>query len=99
MQTIVERVKVHTPVITPVGERLTGREAILAVLARAADDKEFLAKLAENPTEALNGYYTLTHEELAALISGDIKRIESWVGKLDKRHATWLWCRLSQEKW
>jgi len=80
-------------------ERLKGREAILAVLARAADDNQFLAQLADNPTEALSGYYTLTQEEVAALVSGDIKRIESWVGKLDKRHATWLWCRLSQEKW
>jgi len=80
-------------------ERLKGREAILAVLARAADDSQFLARLADNPNEALTEYYTLTHEELAALASGDIKKIESWVGKLDKRHATWLWCRLSQEKW
>ena len=80
-------------------EKLKGREAILAVLARAADDSQFLAQLADNPSEALNEYYTLTQEELAALASGDIKKIESWVGKLDKRHATWLWCRLSQEKW
>ncbi len=80
-------------------EKLKGREAILAVLARAADDTEFLARLANNPAEALTEYYTLTQEELAALSSGDIKKIESWLGKLDKRHATWLWCRLSQEKW
>lgn len=80
-------------------ERLEGREAILAILARAADDSEFLAQLADNPSKALNDYYTLTQEELAALASGDIKKIESWVGKLDKRHSTWLWCRLSQEKW
>ena len=80
-------------------EKVKGREAILAVLARAADDSHFLARLADNPAEALTEYYTLTQEELAALASGDIRKIESWVGKLDKRHATWLWCRLSQEKW
>jgi hypothetical protein len=80
-------------------EQLKGREAILAILARAADDKEFLAQLADNPSEALALYYTLTQEELAALASGDIKKIEKWVGKLDPRHATWLWARLSQEKW
>jgi len=80
-------------------EKVKGREAILAVLARVADDSHFLARLADDPGEALSEYYTLTHEELAALISGDIKKIESWVGKLDERHATWLWCRLSQEKW
>ena len=77
----------------------TNKEVILEVLARAADDSEFLAQLADNPGEALAEYYTLTQEELAALASGDIKKIEHWVGKLDKRHATWLWCRLSQEKW
>jgi len=80
-------------------EKLERKEAILAVLARAADDSQFLARLAENPSEALSEYYTLTQEELAALISGDIRKIESWLGKLDKRHATWLWCQLSQEKW
>jgi len=80
-------------------EKLKGRGTILAVLGRAADDSKFLARLADNPAEALTEYYTLTQEELAALVSGDIKKIESWVGKLDKRHATWLWCRLSQEKW
>jgi len=80
-------------------EKLKGRETILAVLARAADDSQFLARLADNPGEALSEYYTLTQEEVAALVSGDIKKIESWLGKLDQRHATWLWCRLSQEKW
>jgi len=80
-------------------ERLRRREAILEVLAKAADDTEFLSQLADNPREALKAYYTLTAEEMAALASGDIKKIESWVGKLDRRLATWLWCRLSQEKW
>ena len=85
--------------IKPTKKELTGKEAILAVLARAADESAFLARLAEDPSEALSEYYTLTKEELAALASGDIRKIESWCGKLDKRHATWLWCRLSQEKW
>jgi hypothetical protein len=94
VQATMEKTKAVTP-----DERVNGREAILAVLARAADDSKFLAQLADNPHEALSGYYMLTSEELAALASGDIKKIESWVGKLDQRHATWLWCRLSQEKW
>jgi hypothetical protein len=80
-------------------EKLKGKEAILTILARAADDHDFLGRLADNPGETLSEYYTLTQEELAALASGDIQRIEEWVGKLDKRHATWLWSRLSQEKW
>ena len=94
VQATVEKLQTITP-----EKKLAGREAILAALARAADDSDFLAQLAENPYETLNEYYTLTQEELAALASGDIKKIESWLGKLDRRHATWLWCRLSQEKW
>jgi len=94
MQTIVKKAK---PVAKE--KRLRGRKAILAALARAADDSKFLARLAENPYETLTEYCSFTQEELAALVSGDIKKIEGWVGKLDKRHATWLWCRLSQEKW
>ena len=79
--------------------RLQRQERILAVLGRAADDSQFLARLADDPAKALREYYTLTPEEIAALASGDIKKIEGWLGKLDQRHATWLWCRLSQEKW
>ncbi len=92
-------VRSRTKKTEPITDDEKRKVRILAVLARAADDSEFLARLAENPSEALNEYYTLTQEELAALISGDIKKIESWLGKLDKRHSTWLWCRLSQEKW
>lgn len=76
----------------------SGKEAILAVLAKAADDHKFLARLAENPSKVLQEY-NLTSEQKAALASGDLRRIESWVGKLDKRLSTWIWCRLQQEKW
>jgi hypothetical protein len=81
------------------GEVVLERGALLAVLKRAATESEFLARLAKDPHEALKEYYSLTSEERAALASGDIRKIESWVGKLDKELATWLWCRLSQEKW
>jgi hypothetical protein len=74
------------------------KETILAILAKAADDSKFLSRLAENPAKVLKEY-ELSPEERAALASGDIRRIESWVGKLDKRLSTWIWCRLSQEKW
>jgi hypothetical protein len=75
------------------------RQELLAVLKRAATDSEFLARLSTNPQAALKEYEVLTAEERAALASGDIRRIEAWVGKLDKELSTWLWCRLSQEKW
>ena len=76
----------------------SGKEVILEVLSRAADDHKFLARLAENPSKVLQEY-DLTSEEKAALASGDLRRIESWVGKLDKRLRTWILCRLQQEKW
>src|SRR4030043_684414 len=80
-------------------EGLTGRWAVLSVLARAADEPEFMASLADNSHKALKEYYTLTQEEKAALASGDIQKIERWVGTVDKRLSTWLLYRLSQEKW
>jgi DNA-binding NtrC family response regulator len=76
-----------------------GIAAMLKVLERAAEDSPFLARLSESPEEALAEYPDLTREEKEVLIDGDIGKIESWVGKLDPRTATWLWCRLSQEKW
>ena len=100
-QVMPERTKQTIYIPTP-KETLKGKEAILSVLAKAAEDSEFLAQLADNPSKALAKYaeyYTLTKEEVAALVSGDIKKVESWCGKLDKKHATWLWCRLQQEKW
>ena len=80
-------------------ETVSRRDDLLSVLKRAATESAFLARLAENPQEAMKEYYSLTAEERAALASGDIRKIESWVGKLDNKLATWLWCRLSQEKW
>jgi len=73
-------------------------KAILAVLSRAKDDGRFLAKLAENPGEALRGF-DLTSEERAALLSGDIKWVESKLGALDGTLRSWLTSRLAQEKW
>lgn len=94
---IEEKVERRKPIIIP--EVLKGKELILSILARAANEKEFMAQMAADPGEALDEYYTLTTEEKAALISGDIKKVEGWVGKLDSHLATWLWARLSQEKW
>ena len=92
-------VEISLPAMAGEEAKKKSSQVILEVLARAADDSQFLAQLADNSAKALSEYYTLSQEEVAALVSGDIKKIESWLGKLDKRHATWLWCRLSQEKW
>ena len=93
-----EKDLIHHAIVPKKEKAASGKEAILAVLARAADDHKFLARLAEDPAKVLKEY-NLTSEERAALASGDLRRIESWVGKLDKRLSTWIWCRLQQEKW
>jgi hypothetical protein len=89
---------VGTPAVVQ-DKYLTGNLAILSVLARAADEPEFMARLADDTESALKEYYTLTREQKTALASGDIEKIETWLGKLDKRLASWLWSRLCQEKW
>jgi formate transporter len=75
-----------------------GGRVLLGVLSKAANDTDFLAKLSENSTEALK-QFDLTSEEKAALASGDIRWIESKLGKLEEPLRTWLNARLSQEKW
>jgi hypothetical protein len=60
--------------------RLKRKMRILTILARSVDDSEFLI---------------LTREEMAALVRGDIGKIESWLDKLDKRHPIRLWHQLS----
>jgi formate/nitrite transporter len=76
----------------------TETKALISVLARARDDNKFLAKLADNPNQALKAY-NLTSEAKAALESGDIHWLESRVGTLDEPLRTWLTSRLTQEKW
>ena len=78
--------------------KVSAVKAVLAVLDRATQDNAFLARLAESPAEALKEY-DLTPEEKIAIASGDIRKIESWVGKLDERLKKWLIARLAQEKW
>lgn len=78
--------------------KVSAVKAVLSVLDRATQDNAFFARLAENPAEALKEY-DLTAEEKTAIASGDIRKIESWVGKLDERLKKWLIARLAQEKW
>jgi predicted molibdopterin-dependent oxidoreductase YjgC len=78
--------------------KVSAVKAVLSVLDRATQDNAFFARLAENPAKALKEY-DLTAEEKMAIASGDIRKIESWVGKLDERLKKWLIARLQQEKW
>jgi hypothetical protein len=73
-----------------------GRDTLRRVLERAALEPEFLTRLADDPANALSEYGALTWQERAAVASGDVRRIEGWLGKLDQRLSTWLTCRLQQ---
>jgi hypothetical protein len=68
--------------------KLEKRKAILAALTRVSGENE----PADPPPaeEDPNDYYTLTPEEMEALVTGNLAKIESWVSNLDQRHATWL---------
>jgi predicted molibdopterin-dependent oxidoreductase YjgC len=78
--------------------KVTAVRAVLSVLDRAAQDNEFFARLAADPVETLKEY-NLTAEEKAAILSGDVRKIEKWAGKLDERLKKWLIARLQQESW
>ena len=66
------------------------RKAILAALVKAGGETPSSDDGAATPDEENNSYYTLTRDEVAALVNGNIEKIESWVSSLDRRHATWL---------
>jgi DNA-binding response OmpR family regulator len=78
--------------------RVIHKDAILAVLDRAAEESAFIEDLTENGSEALHEY-NLAPDEEAALISGDVAWLEKHVGKLDDKLNTWVECRLQQERW
>jgi hypothetical protein len=68
--------------------KLEQRKAILAALARVSSEEPATASASAGDE---NGdYYTLTREEISALLSGNLEKIEHWVSNLDRRHATWL---------
>jgi hypothetical protein len=77
---------------------LEKRQAILAALARATADSPSSNGPDREPDDEIKGYYTLTLEEMTALVNGDMEKIESWVSNLDRRHATWLLRCLIKER-
>jgi hypothetical protein len=72
------------------------REAILAALAKVSSDVSPSSGRPE-PAGDENDYYTLTSEEVAALLSGNLEKIETWMSNLDQRHATWLLRRIIKQ--
>jgi hypothetical protein len=69
---------------------LEKRQAILGALARAMTDSPSSEMMENNLDDEVQGYYTLTLGEMAALVNGDMEKIENWVSHLDRPHATWL---------
>ena len=80
-------------------ERLEKRKAILAALAKASEDSELLEGNADLLAGEPNDYYTLSHDEIEALVTGDMEKIESWVSNMDRTHATRLLRWLIKERW
>lgn len=66
------------------------RNAILAALAKAGGEASSFGERAVEAAVESNGYYTMSREEAAALVNGNIEKIENWVSSLDRNHATSL---------
>ncbi len=80
-------------------ERREKRKAILDALVQATEDGMPSADMTDEEGNETDGYYTLTSEEMDALVNGNMDKIESWVSSLDKRHATRLLRWLIKENW
>jgi hypothetical protein len=74
------------------------KQAVLDVLERAARDIHFIGQLTDEGSKALEGY-SLTREEAAALLSGDLRWLQAYIGKFNGVLSTWPDCRLQQESW
>jgi predicted molibdopterin-dependent oxidoreductase YjgC len=70
---------------------------MVSVLYRASQDSAFMSQIARDPAAALQGY-NLNDEEKAAVISGEVRKIEPLAGKLDERLKIWLMARQAQKK-
>lgn len=66
------------------------RNALLTALTKARGDINFSDEKSEETDRENDCYYILTKEQVEALVSGNMEKIESWVSNLDRRHATWL---------
>ena len=66
------------------------RNALLAALTKARGDINPPDEKSDETDRENDCYYTLSKEQVEALVSGNMEKIESWVSNLDRRHATWL---------
>jgi hypothetical protein len=80
-------------------EKQEKRQAILAALAKASDGSDIFGKPPVQIPGQPQDYYTLSREEMDALVNGDMAKIEAWVGNMDKNHAARLLHWLIKERW
>lgn len=84
--------------IQPEKQTISHREEIIKVLEMASADDQFRQKIIQNGADALDDFH-LTPSEKLALITGDVKWIESEMGPLKAHQKEWLEGRLSAEVW
>ena len=84
--------------LEPEEQAIVHKDVLLAVLERAATDKEFFTDLMEQAVDALDSY-ELTGPEKLALLTGDITWIEEQIGPLTREQRRWLDLRRSAEIW
>jgi hypothetical protein len=80
-------------------ERQEKRKAILAALAKASDDGNLFVSSPGPASRNPQDYYTLSRDEIEALVNGDMAKIEAWVSNMDRNHASRLLHWLVKEKW
>jgi hypothetical protein len=80
-------------------EKQEKRKAILAALAKASEDSKLFVSTPGPASRNPQDYYTLSRDEIDALVNGDMAKIEAWVSNLDKNHASRLLQWLAKEKW
>jgi serine/threonine protein phosphatase PrpC len=81
------RTRVNENIDSP--EQVGTKQALLGALTRAMGDGQSELR----PEEVVineKAYYTLTTDEMEALVNGNIDKIKSWVRNLNKEQATRL---------
>jgi DNA-binding NtrC family response regulator len=82
----------------PERQTISHRDEIIKVLEMAAVDDQFRQKMIQNGADALDDFHLSAAEKLA-VITGDVKWIESEMGPLKAHQKEWLEGRLSAEVW
>lgn len=75
------------------------RKLILAALTSAIEELPSTDKSCEESAPDAGEYYSLTQEEMEALINGDVEKIKKWVSSLERHQAAWLLHQLINDSW